>query len=108
MFEGVNLMQQGSDNPTALLLNLLEKENIELKTDLSLQQIKTVVKLRWYLLVLNNREKNPYELFLELLDYFMVLMCSNDRKSRKEIISGLQQQGPSTDVETKNLISKIK
>lgn len=90
MFEGLDL--GGQKSPIDVLNTLLDSVDIELKTDLSLDQIKVLVIVRWFseLSKEENKEKNPYTILDDVLLYYLKLMCSLDRKSRTEIIEGIK------------------
>lgn len=84
----------GGEQPTPIdvLLELLNTENIELKTDLNMTQIKVLFQAKWFtdLLKEENKDKDPYEIFQDCLIYFMQLMTSLKRQRAKEIIEGIK------------------
>lgn len=91
MFEG---MFSGEDNnPFTILNELLKKENIEMKTELSMAQIKvlTQVKALEVLYAEKNKDKDPYELLPEIIQYYLSLLTSLNRERSKEIVRGLSE-----------------
>lgn len=88
--------QQEKPSVIDVLLDLLQKENIELKTDLNISQIEVLWKQYFFtkLLSAENEEKDPYRILWESLEYFMLLMTSLKRQRSKEIIDGVKNMKP--------------
>lgn len=104
MFENMFNMEEG--NSIDILNNLLNNNNITMKTDLNMLQIKELIKIKWFSELHNpkNKEKSGIEILSMVMDYFMELMTSYQRKSRIEIIKGITE----LKEEEKSLINKIK
>lgn len=85
----------GEDKKSAIdvLMELLNKENIEMKTDLNISQIKVLWQSYFFteLLKEENMEEDPFKIFQESLVYFMQLMTSIKRKRAEEIIQGVSK-----------------
>lgn len=80
-------------SPTDILNNLLDSKDIELKTHLTINQIKGMVKLDWFEAVMNpeNAGKDPFELFQQVIHEKMLkYMVSFNRMSRSESIDGVK------------------
>lgn len=93
MFEG---LLQGSDqkSPIDVLVKMLDPEDVIMKTDVNMTQIKICCHLK-YLAELEkdeNKFKTGLEIFLdEVIPYFFMLMVSLKRKSREESIKGISE-----------------
>lgn len=85
--------QEEQKNAIDVLLELLNKENIELKTDLNIKQIKVLWQSYFFteLFDEDNQDKNPHEILWKSLLYFMELMTSLKRKRSSEIIEGVSK-----------------
>lgn len=91
----ISNMLFGGDSNTAIdvLSNLLNKEDIELKSDLTMQQVKVLLQIKWFKEISKkeNLDKSPMEILQEfIIPYFLALMCSVERKSRKEVIEAIK------------------
>lgn len=92
MFENMQLGNEDQLNKVEVLNKLLDLDQIDIKTDLNIKQIGILCKLRWFKLVLNPKDdRDSMEKFEDVLEYFKVLMCSNRRKSRTEIIEAVSK-----------------
>lgn len=87
--------KRSEEAPTAIdvLFQLLDKNNIEMKTDLNISQIKILFQSKFFTEMLKeeNKDKDPYTIFQECIEYFLKLMTSLKRESRKEIIKGVSE-----------------
>lgn len=93
IFEGALPGMGNQGNPIDVLNTLLDKEDIEVKTDLNISQIKVLTQLKWYELLNTpgNLDKEPMEMLNEVVLYYLALMVSLKRKSRQEIIDGISE-----------------
>lgn len=93
MLENLGELLGSKKDPMEVLTDLLEKENIELKTHLTIEQIKVLIQLKWHSLIYKkeNLDKDPMELLTEVLDYYLQLKVSLNREGRKEIIKGITE-----------------
>lgn len=83
-----------------ILLSLLDKENILMKSEIHMPLNLTRLKTIGHWLVLEGQEDNAKLLFNFVLDYAEI-MVSFDRKSREEIIraiEGLKEKALAEDV----------
>lgn len=90
MFEG--MFDSGGDaSPIGVLNNLMETENITLKTDLNMTQIQIAAQLYWFKLIKapEHRGKTVAELRVLWAEYVMELMVSYKRQGRGEMIKGV-------------------
>jgi len=106
IFDSMQIGQESS--PIDALMELLNKENIELKTDLNITQIKILFQLHFFtnLKKTGNKEKDPYQIFWESIEYFLCLMTSLKRERAKEIIKGLTEMKESY-YEQMNLLKNL-
>lgn len=92
-----NLQPMGQQNPIKVLEDLLDKTNIALKTDLRRQDIKVLVRLRWFRLLREEYKKPVHErkevmqLVEECMVYTQELLCSLERKREAAIVQGITQ-----------------
>lgn len=96
----------GDTNPMEVVKSLLTSDDIEMKTDLNMTQIRVLVELKWYeeLKKPENKEKSGLEIFNnKVVPYLLKLMPSIKRLSRKEIVDIFQKLAGSMIQET-NLI----
>jgi len=97
MFENIFGQDDSQKTPIDILQSLISSDDIDMKTDLNINQIKILCKIKW--VTLNEIEsrkpfdqrRDPYELFSEVIEYFKALMCSNRRLGRKEIIDAIKE-----------------
>lgn len=86
----------GDKSPTEMLEIMFSPENMPLKTQLNMVQIRILCKAKWFALNSHNEslpiaeQKDPIELFEDVVEYFLMLMASFKRQSRKEHIEGLK------------------
>lgn len=87
-----NLFGGSDSNPFDMLTELLNPDNISMKTDLNMTQIRILCKMKWFQLIKDpeNKDKEPVEIFNMVLIFFMELMTSLKRKSREEHIQGIK------------------
>lgn len=80
-------------SPIDVLIELLDKKNVEMKTDLNISQIKILFQVKWFTEILkeDNKDKDPFTIFSDVIDYFLQLMVSYKRQSRKESIKGISE-----------------
>lgn len=105
MFEGLVDAEKGVINTTEVLNKLLDAEQIEIKTDLNITQIKTLVRIRWFMLNLDlDDQRSKLEKLEDCLTYYKILLCSVDRKSRGEIIDAVKEMGRREEEQTQSLI----
>lgn len=85
--------QEEQKSAIDVLLELLNTENIELKTDLNIHQIQVLWQSFFFSELLKecNKGKDPYEVYWESLVYFMQLMTSIKRKRAQEIVDGVSK-----------------
>ena len=85
-----------SSNPVDALKQLLNIEDIELKTDLNIQQVKVLTQLYWFSLIKDpaNEKVSTQELVQQTMLYYMKLSCSIDRKREKAIVDALSKMNP--------------
>jgi len=93
-----SLNEDSSTNPK----ELFDKENITTKTELSGEQVMIISRLK----VLGEHLKKSYgiDYFNELIDNFLELQISKDRKSREEFVSTFQSRN---DEKTGGLLDKF-
>lgn len=89
MFE--DLMGDDTSNPVDVLKSLLEKDNIELKTQLSMSKIKVLTQLKWFSVIENSENVSLDTQLSEVIEYYLALLVSLKRKSREETIKGLSE-----------------
>lgn len=85
---------QDSSSPIDVLNSLISPDNVAMKTDLNMTQIKILVRLKWFSerRKPENKNKDPMETFTEkVIPYYLELMVSLKRKSREEIIKGISE-----------------
>lgn len=90
MFDGIKLQGTSTNTPSEMLGKLLEKLDIELKTDLNINQIKVLFTLKYHVIMLMNPNINPIDALDQSLTYLMELMVSNKRLGRSEIITAVK------------------
>lgn len=81
-------------NPVDVLSELLNADNIEMKTDLDIGQIKVLMQLKWMAVLKDedNKNKEPFGLFVdEVVPYVMMLYTSYKRKRSEEIVKGVTE-----------------
>lgn len=81
--------QQGSS--IDILKDLLNPENIEMKTDLTLRKIQALVQVRYWLTCRVNKDITPEENLSDCLSYYLQLLVSYNRQSREESIKGISE-----------------
>lgn len=84
-----NLNFGGSPSIVDVLKKLLNSKDIEMKTDLEMEQIQVLIQMKWFTLCYLNPEKEPFEVLLMTMDYYLQLMTSYNRKSRTEIVTAI-------------------
>lgn len=89
IFDKFTAVGNTDKSPIDVLLDLLQKENIELKTDLNITQIRILWQMKFYTDLKRFPKDDPYKLLWNSLEYFMLLMTSLKRERVREIIKGL-------------------
>lgn len=91
MFE--DILTDNESTSIDVLIKLLEKQDIETKTELEMAQIKLLTKAKWFALLSDkeNKDKTAEELILKTLEYYMEIKTSYQRKRSSEIIKGLSE-----------------
>lgn len=84
-------MGDDTSNPVDVLKSLLEKDNIELKTQLSMSKIKVLTQLKWFSVIENSENVSLDTQLSEVIEYYLALLVSLKRKSREETIKGLSE-----------------
>lgn len=102
MFEGIDL--GGEDSPFKILNSLLDKKNIELKTQLNIEQIRVLTILKWYQLNAKYPDNEPIEILNDTMEYYLQLKTSLNRKGRQEIIKGITEVNK-TLLEERNILN---
>lgn len=76
-----------------ILLKLIDKLDIETKTELEMPQIKIITISKWFELRSKeeNKNKTKEELMIKAFEYYMLLKYSYKRKRSEEIIKGLSE-----------------
>lgn len=93
-----NLFGGNKSNQIDALLELITTNNIEIKTDLNITQIRILTQVKYYKLLEEYPEKSSMEILSEVVEYYLTLMCSLKRKSRQEVIDGLKQMLPENEM----------
>ena len=81
-------------SPVDVLNSLINPENIAMKTDLNISQIRVLTRAHYVMHRLKNPKEDPMESLEVTLDYYKQLMVSLKRKSREEVIKGLSDMRP--------------
>lgn len=81
---------QGEEEKSSIdvLMELLNKENPEIKTELEMSQIKIKVMARWYK---NIKTMEAAEALDDALSYYDVVKMSYKRKREQQIIKGVTE-----------------
>lgn len=92
MFEGL-LSGDGKSSIVEVLEKLLDPVDIQLKTDLNINQIRVLTQLKWYseLDKPENRDKDAFTILMVVMDYYLQLMTSLKRKSRGEVVEAIKE-----------------
>lgn len=82
-------MTQGKkdDNVFTFLVNYFQKELIQLKTELSDEEIGILAELKWHQAIKDptNKKKHAIDIFMtDVVPYLMEIKVSRDRAGRKE------------------------
>jgi hypothetical protein len=83
-FDMDNIFGNDNNNPNDAVKEIFTSKNVKVKSDLSSSQISKISRAYYLAKILDMRELES------LLDEFVTLRISKDRKSRSEFVEGLK------------------
>jgi hypothetical protein len=100
----------GSGSPIDILSKLLEQDNIYIKSQQNMKQIKIICKTRWLAEI--KKEENKDKTGMQILDekiipLYLMLMCSYKRRSRTEIIDAIKNLNDKLMPQTEGVIPSM-
>lgn len=85
----------GGKTNQELLNDLVNPNNIYLKTIIKKPQLRSIIQMKWMIELRNpdNKDKTSMQILSDILDWYFGLLISIDGQSRKDIIDGIIGSG---------------
>lgn len=100
-------LQSTQSNPLDILKNFFNKENIELKSELTDEEISIMLECFWHFSLNENKQDTGLKILVaQLFPYLLALKTSRNRQSRKELKDILTSFLPKT-MEQQNLKEEL-
>jgi hypothetical protein len=89
-----SLFGGGNNSAISILKDLLDQDNIVIKSQVTMKQIRSLLRVKWESerQKPENKTKRPIQIIQdEIVPYYLALKCSYLRKSRSELLDALKQ-----------------
>jgi hypothetical protein len=93
MDEGLINLFGSNTTAVDILREMIDPKNIVIKSEVNMEKIRVLLKIKWFSEIKKDSNKNKpvMEIFQDqIIPYYLSLMCSLNRQSRKEVIDAIK------------------